>query len=376
MGRKIYHYLKDFTKNVSMFWGYPLFLYVCLSMLLPIEYALYITAACTLVVTGLSKYYYSKSSISRASLGMNAVFISGCILSFLSFPRGYEAFRYLIVDHLLLLFVYLYNKHHSNLVSDLKQDERLNVSFRRYYRDSQLFFVLIRIFFAAQLLVAYIYLFGFKYDHTPDRHAIFLVYLRAVSVWTIAFIMLIRHAIIEKQLSAEVWLPIMNEQAIVIGKVAQSVSAQFKQKYLHPRVRVLVFQNEMIFMCKKSELEALPGVQFDTPVVQDMRFNQDFDECVIDLQQKNGMEKMPFPRFATRYLYKDKDMRRLMYLYTLQLPKEVSLADLQKGGGKLWSEKEIELNLGKGVFSKFFEEEFALLQATVFPIMKLMKKNG
>ena len=358
-----------------MWWSYPLFLYVCLTLLLPVSYAIYITTAITFAFTVFRKYHHPNRILSRATLGMNAIFLSSCLLCLFTFPRGYEVFKYLLVDHLLLIFVFLFKPNPNYQEEDESLKKELTVTFLRYYRDSQHFLSLIKVSFIVLLIISYIYLLGFKYDHTPDLHAIFLVYLRAGVVCAIGLIMVIRFGLIEKRLEAEVWLPIINEQAKVIGKIAQTVSVQLKEKYLHPRVRVLVFQKGMVFMRKINKNEALSGVCFDTPVAQDLYFKQGFEECVSALQNKNGMEQMPKAKYLSRYLYEDKGVRRMMFLYTLYVPDDVSMHALKQDGGKFWSEKEIELNLGKGVFSKYFEEEYALLKSTVFPVMKIMSKD-
>ena len=38
---------------------------------------------------------------------------------------------------------------------------------------------------------------------------------------------------------------------------------------------------------------------------------------------------------------------------------------IKQPNGKLWTSKQIEENLGSGVFSEYFEQEFAYLQNTV-----------
>ena len=58
-------------------------------------------------------------------------------------------------------------------------------------------------------------------------------------------------------------------------------------------------------------------------------------------------------------------MKHLVHLYTIRLANERQLAELAQERGKLWTVKQIEENLGKSVFSSYFEKEFAYLQNTV-----------
>ena len=53
------------------------------------------------------------------------------------------------------------------------------------------------------------------------------------------------------------------------------------------------------------------------------------------------------------------------HMYVMCVRSEKVMDQIKQPNGKLWTSKQIEENLGSGVFSEYFEQEFAYLQNTV-----------
>ncbi|MGL4293562.1 MAG: hypothetical protein ACRCSQ_08300 [Bacteroidales bacterium] len=177
---------------------------------------------------------------------------------------------------------------------------------------------------------------------------------------------------LNRRFKNEEWLPIIDENAQVIGKVAASVSYQFKERFLHPHIRILIFYKGMIYLKPRDPMRKIEVGYQDTPLAKDLRYMQDAPHVVDSLMKKGGFPNTVHPRFFSRYIFEVSSLRRMIFLYTLIVPDETCFSHKVFQKGKLWTEQEIENNIGKEVFSTVFEEEFELLQTAVFPIMKMM----
>ena len=84
-----------------------------------------------------------------------------------------------------------------------------------------------------------------------------------------------------------------------------------------------------------------------------------------------GEKEDVMPRFLIRYTFENEKVKHLVNLYVMCVRSEKVMDQIKQPNGKLWTSKQIEENLGSGVFSEYFEQEFAYLQNTVLLAEKL-----
>ena len=65
------------------------------------------------------------------------------------------------------------------------------------------------------------------------------------------------------------------------------------------------------------------------------------------------------------YTFENDKVKHMVNLYVLIIRSEKMMNIVKREGGKLWTGKQIEENMGKGLFSEYFEQEFNYLQNTV-----------
>lgn len=63
--------------------------------------------------------------------------------------------------------------------------------------------------------------------------------------------------------------------------------------------------------------------------------------------------------------FENENTKRLIFFYVSIISSEKEFNKLLLKGGKLWTPKQIEDNIGSGVFSESFELEFEYLKNTV-----------
>lgn len=175
----------------------------------------------------------------------------------------------------------------------------------------------------------------------------------------------VRISWMQGSLKKEMWLPVLNDKGKVIGCIARSVSRSLPKKYYHPVVRIAVLYEDMLYLAKRSQAEYVAPGTLDYPFHRYVLFRQTFAMAVKEALGKWGEEAGIVPHFLVRYTYEDEQVKHLVSLYTITLQTEKQLNECKQRTGKLWTVKQIEDNLNKGVFSSYFEKEFPYLQSTV-----------
>lgn len=301
----------------------------------------------------------------------NAVFLTVLILTF--FIKDYY-YDFLLPDLLVLLFVglVLMNKHRFIIMMQRIERKYLHFPIKPSLYE---FFYVVKVLGICLIVYIPIAMFYFVFRkpfHTPELHRFFLGNFRFLFIFLLMLFSFIRLGWLNYRFRSEVWLPILDDEGTVIGKVARDVSRQMKGKYMHPHVRVLIFCKGRLFMrsrCSKEHIVDI-GCQ-DTPLGKDLHYAQDFPGMLHYMMAKIGGHHLK-PRFFTRYKFEHKGFSRMIFLYTLIVPDENLFSKPFFQKGKLWTQQEIENNIGKGVFAEVFEEEYELLRNTVFPVMKMI----
>lgn len=182
----------------------------------------------------------------------------------------------------------------------------------------------------------------------------------------------IRLRLLKKKMESEEWLPVVNETGKVIGKVAFSISKKSKKFFLHPVVRVALIYKGFLYLTERPGNFILDPLKIDYPFEEYIKFQDSIDDTVKDvLVKKTGVSNLP-AKFVFRYLFRNNITNRLVYLFTINIQSEEVMNSLTLEGGKLWTEKQIEENLGTGVFSDCFEKEYDILKNTVLMASKMV----
>ena len=97
-----------------------------------------------------------------------------------------------------------------------------------------------------------------------------------------------------------------------------------------------------------------------------LRYGETLNEGV-DRHMKNAFPHSENikPDFNIFYHFEDETTNRLIYLYLVEIKDESILDTPHFKHSKFWSFKQIEDNLGKGFFSKCFEDEYEHLKGVI-----------
>lgn len=152
-----------------------------------------------------------------------------------------------------------------------------------------------------------------------------------------------------------------------IGKVPLLQALTRKTRYPIPCIRIAVSSNGMLFLAPKHDYRMMNTYKTDV-LIEDYLYN---DETIEDALRRT-YQKMPLTvsayeiRFLLKYHFENKDINRLVYLFTLDLAEDSILNTSNYEDGKLWTLSQIEANLGKDYFCALFEHEFQELKDFIY----------
>lgn len=181
---------------------------------------------------------------------------------------------------------------------------------------------------------------------------------------------------VQGSLEKEMWLPVLNDEEKVVGCIARSISRALPKKYYHPVIRVAVVYNGMLYLTKRSSRDFVSPNSLDHPLRSYLLFKRSYTSMLRALMGTLADDRTIEPHCLVRYTFENERVKHLVHLYTIRLANERQLAELAQERGKLWTVKQIEENLGKSVFSSYFEKEFAYLQNTVLLAEKYGVEEG
>ena len=203
------------------------------------------------------------------------------------------------------------------------------------------------------------------------------IWMMLVFQGLLAVIMLLesgRLYILDKKLHKEEWLPVVTESGDVTGRVAKSFTKDMKNKYMHPVVRVALIYKGKIYLKERDQSRLMNPGMLDYPFEKYMQYNHEIDVSVHNsIVRECGNRHLPL-RFLLKYTFENETTKRLIFLYVSDIDDEELFNSLPLRGGKLWTESQIEDNMGGNLFSECFELEFEYLKNTVLMAHRFRNK--
>jgi|AGTN01.3.fsa_nt_gi hypothetical protein len=307
--------------------------------------------------------YFTVKKYSRLIYDVSIVtFLVSLLLSFTVFSQLPVLNRFVLVEIIFVLVLILMRLSRGKIVMRLAKGR--NPMLKNYLKES------FRVAFQTQyglsihlLMVLIFYVAGgieARFMNTPAILLVCQIVLVAIMVMESA-----RLYILDKKLYKEEWLPVVTEKGNVTGKVAKSITKALKNRFMHPVVRVALIYKGGIYLTKRDQSRLLNPGMLDHPFEKYMQFNDEIEQTVRNsILKENGSENIPL-RFILKYTFENETTKRLIFLYVSDIEDEEIFNSLDLKDGKLWTESQIEDNMGTDIFSECFELEFEYLKNTV-----------
>lgn len=339
--------------------------------------------------------------------GLNIALHIGMLLSILVLARNYFHKEYsnqiIVIYYLFVFALYQYITSHIYIIpdGDIRElyiyhgimigsigstflarnylykffDKHFTGSAKHLENNLREFYFISKYLFVFMFLHVLVFFFSFKYTQLNDTH--FHKYFDIVEV-SLIFILVIYEIFrihkIDKLLGLEDFLPIVNKDGIVIGKVARSISfTKSDYKEMHPVVRVHFIHNQSVFMFRGDGI--CSDGKWDCALNSHVLYGETMDKTLIRVGScKYGIKDFK-PHFLLKHVVeKELEKQYVLLYYTTQI-ESAQLVNQDEGYVKYWPLWQIEENLGKGVFSDAFEIEYEYLKNTVFIAEKFAKGN-
>lgn len=177
-----------------------------------------------------------------------------------------------------------------------------------------------------------------------------------------------------KQDRSEELFPVVDEEGRQTGSATRG-ECHGGSMLLHPVVHLHVFNSrgELYLQRRPIWKDIQPG-RWDTAVGGHV----DFGEDIITALKREACEELGIigfePKVLPSYIFQSQRERELVYPFCTVWDAPIQPSD-ETDGGRFWSEQEIQENLGTGIFTPNFEQEWQRLQTAFLQNLQGRKNN-
>lgn len=159
------------------------------------------------------------------------------------------------------------------------------------------------------------------------------------------------------KLQTEEWLTLVNEKGQVLGSAPRSI-VHNGSKLLHPVVHLHVFnQGQLLLQKRPIHKQVQPG-KWDTAVGGHVSSGETIDKAL----SKETFEEIGLTQFNAKglppYIWESEIEKEQVFVFTTNHKGPFKKADEEVEELRFWSFEDIEINLGKGIFTPNFEHEY------------------
>ncbi len=176
---------------------------------------------------------------------------------------------------------------------------------------------------------------------------------------------IIRNKFRNKKLKNEEILPLVNENAEIIGKAPRSVCHSNK-KYLHPVVHLHIINDKNeIFLQKRANSKKIQPNKWDTAVGGHVEFGEPID---ISLKRE-AYEELGIKFFSAqlfdKYIWSSDIETEFVFAFLTRYNGNIIINKNEISSGKFWKINNIERNIDKKIFTPNFVNEFEKLKVVL-----------
>lgn len=183
----------------------------------------------------------------------------------------------------------------------------------------------------------------------------------------------IRMIMVRKMLLKEIWLPIIDEEGNILGRVERNESFFGTVRYLHPHVRIAVLIKGKLFLATNDDFYAICGEnKIDHPFTGDVFYGESLEDCAKRLMHEKIGKKLDI-RFLLRTPFVWKNRKRIVFLFVAYLDTDDVFINSEIKDGRLWTADEIREYISTDKFCDCLVDEIDFLEKIVIPAYNLKK---
>ncbi len=228
----------------------------------------------------------------------------------------------------------------------------LNEMFRMLWMLGAVIFIYIH----AYLLAASLQVSNLEYTLKFIHDAYLVLFLFVV------FYELIRVTLIRVKLLREEWWPILNEKGKMIGSIHNKTSLSDPTKYIHPIIRVMLIEDNRIFLQKRCQQDLVYPGYWDTALSNHVKVNETVEQCISrTANERYGIKDLK-PIFLSNYMHETDFEYHYAFLFVACKLPELEHNKDYIDHAKWWTVQQIEDNLSTDIFTENFLSEFELVK--------------
>lgn len=159
----------------------------------------------------------------------------------------------------------------------------------------------------------------------------------------------------------EEFFPLVNEEGKVVGKATRS-QCHNGSKVLHPVIHLHIFNSAgELFLQKRAQTKDIQPGKWDTAVGGHI----DWGETVEEALYREAREELGIEAFNSipigKYLFESEIERELVYSFKTNYDGPFQIDPIELEDARFWSLEEIIDQIGKGIFTPNFENEYKRL---------------
>ena len=152
--------------------------------------------------------------------------------------------------------------------------------------------------------------------------------------------------------------PIVDEMGNILGAITRG-HAHDGCKILHPVVHLHVFNSKgELYLQHRPAWKDIQPDKWDTACGGHVDLGESVNQALHrEVREELGITDFE-PESLGHYVFESKREKELVYVHRCVYDGEVKPSQEELSGGRFWSKEEIKENIGKGVFTPNFENEY------------------
>jgi isopentenyldiphosphate isomerase/intracellular septation protein A len=180
----------------------------------------------------------------------------------------------------------------------------------------------------------------------------------------------VRKRLLTKKHKDAEWLPLVDDEGLVIGQGPRPLVHNSQTRWLHPVVHLQLIKDKGLWLQKRPMHKLVQPGKWDTAVGGHLSAG----EPVALSLQREAMEEIGVdvikPLLLGRYIWESDIEREMVFAFAMVHNGKVNPHPEELDGGRVWLFDEIEESLGKGVFTSNFEHEYELYKDLLLKLVE------
>lgn len=158
--------------------------------------------------------------------------------------------------------------------------------------------------------------------------------------------------------SPETLLPEVDEQGNITGTMTRA-EAHSGTKHLHPVVHLHVFNSKGdLYLQKRPDWKDIQSGKWDTAVGGHIDLGESVEQALHrEVKEEIGITDYT-PERLKHYVFESDKEKELVFVFRTVYDKPINPDKEELADGRFWSQQEIRDNIGKGIFTPNFENEY------------------